>query len=126
MQLPNFSFEQALWQNGHQIVAGTDEVGRGAFAGPVVTSCVIFKANTSIEILKEIKINDSKKLSAKERQLASAWIKSNCLAWAVGESSVTNINNLGIVKATNKAFRQAIKNCNCQIDFLLIDAFYIP
>ena len=126
-RLPDFSFEKKLWKRNFKIVAGVDEVGRGSFAGPVVTAAVAFapvqSAKFRVQSLK-ITINDSKKLTPKQREKANKWIKENALYWAVGEASVNEINKLGIVKATQIAFRKAISKTKA--DFLLIDAFYIP
>jgi len=121
-KLPDFSFEKPLWKKGYKVVAGIDEVGRGALAGPVVTGAVIFQIDERIEIL----INDSKKLTQKSREVASIWIKDKALGWGIGKASVAEINKYGIVGATNKAFRRALKNTNFKIDYLLIDAFYVP
>lgn len=132
MQLPNFSFERKLWQRGYRIIAGVDEVGRGALAGPVVAGCVAFAPITNYQFSifnqfsKKLIINDSKKLTAKQRERADRWIKRNALAWGIGEASVAQINKFGIKKATEIAFRRAIKNCKVKIDYLLIDAFFIP
>ncbi len=109
-------------------MAGVDEVGRGSFAGPVVAGCVVFERKT--EIPDGIKINDSKKLRPLERKKASRWIKENALTWGIGEAPVSVINRLGMAKATKMAFRRAIDDANKRlgkrIDFLLIDAFFIP
>jgi ribonuclease HII len=117
------------------MVAGADEVGRGAFAGPVVAGIVAFGPNNGnlLAIVKKNKnliINDSKKLSDSKRRIADGWIRQNCLTWGVGEASVTEINKLGISKATSSAFRRAIAYANNRlqkrIDYLLVDAFFIP
>lgn len=138
MKFPNFYFEKSVWKNGYEFVAGIDEVGRGAFAGPVVAGCVVFEKQTVTKIkelikdqeLNKIKINDSKKLSAKQRENADVWIKVNALAWGIGEATAREIDRLGIVKATNRAMRRAIGNANQRlhkkIQYLLIDAFYLP
>jgi len=138
MSYPNFHFENSVWKRGYGLVAGLDEVGRGAFAGPVVSGCVVFERNFSknknsifaTQKLNGIKIDDSKKLSAKQREEASNWIKENALTWGIGEASAREIDKLGIVKATNRAMRRAIGNANQRlhdpIQFLLIDAFYLP
>jgi ribonuclease HII len=129
---PNFSFEKKLWRRGFKFVAGVDEVGRGCFAGPVVTGCVLFSNNLIMEQLSNelVEINDSKKLTPRERELANTWIKKNALAWGIGVGSVCEINNKGIVKATYSGFRRAItsatKKSKYRVDYLLIDAFYIP
>jgi ribonuclease HII len=124
--MPDFKFEKRIWKRGFKSIGGVDEVGRGAFAGPIVTATVVFPAN--YEFKSNIKIDDSKKLTKLQREKANDWIKENCLAWGIGEASVATINKLGMTKATNIAFRRAIKNCSQkqQIDFLFIDAFFIP
>lgn len=128
MKFPNFSFEKRKWRKDFKFVAGVDEVGRGSFAGPVMAGCVVFEKET--EIPDDIKINDSKKLRPLERRKASKWIKENALAWGIGEAPVSVINRLGMAKATKMAFRRAIDDANKRlgkrIDFLLIDAFFIP
>jgi len=121
---PNFSFEKALWKKGYKFIAGVDEVGRGCFAGPVVAGCVVFSHKPYK--LGNIRVDDSKKLSLKQRREASFWIKENALVWGIGEASVSLINRIGMGKATKVAFRRAIKGVNKKLDFLLIDAFYIP
>jgi len=109
-------------------VAGIDEVGRGSFAGPVMAGCVVFGEKTKIP--DGLKIDDSKKLRPLERRRASEWIKRNTLAWGIGGAPVSVINRLGMAKATKMAFRRAISQANRRldgrIDFLLIDAFFIP
>lgn len=128
MKKPNFSYENKLWKDGFKFVAGVDEVGRGCFAGPVVAGCVCF--DNTIKVPKEIYVNDSKKVSAKKRIIADIWIRENALSWGIGESSVAEINRLGMGKATKVAFRRAVSKTNQRfhkkIEYLLIDAFYIP
>jgi ribonuclease HII len=127
---PSFDYERKLWDRGLRFVGGADEVGRGAFAGPIVAAACAFAPNSNFQFpiynqsKNKIIINDSKKLSSKQRELASIWIKENCLAWGVGAGSVYEINKYGIVKATNKAFRRAMKDL--KLEALLVDAFYVP
>lgn len=127
--MADLSTEKSLWKKGYWCVAGCDEVGRGSFAGPVVAGCVVFGQNSKIQETNP-KINDSKKLTQRQRDVANKWIKKNAQAWGIGSASVTFINKDGIAKATNQAFRLAIKDAvnrgNLKIDYLLIDAFYIP
>jgi ribonuclease HII len=120
---PDFIYENRLRRHGYKLIAGVDEVGRGSFAGPVVAGCVVFN---KIFIPDGIIINDSKKLSPKRREIADKWIRKNALAFGIGQASVGQINHLGIKKASEIAFRKAIVNCKSSIDYLLIDAFYIP
>ncbi len=126
MTLPDFSFEKKLHKKGYRVIAGIDEVGRGCFAGPVVAGCVVFFPDPKFGIPDSVLINDSKKLSAKRREIADKWIRKNAFAFGIGQTSVARINKMGIKKASEIAFREAIKNCRVQINYLLIDAFYIP
>lgn len=125
---PDFSFEKKLWERGLNIVAGVDEVGRGCFAGPVVAGCAIFSKSTIIP--ENIVIDDSKKLSPTQRERGSTWIKENALTWGIGEVPTSIINRVGMAKATKMAFRKSVsearKRFGKSIDYLLIDAFFIP
>lgn len=126
---PSFFFEKRLWKK-FPIVIGVDEVGRGAVAGPVVAGAVVFFENQEAGIKNQgITIDDSKRLTERQRNIAQKWIKKNCL-WAIGSVSTSYINSHGIVKSTNKAFRQAIYKLLNKLNaekkvFLLADAFYI-
>src|SRR4030042_4348200 len=128
MRTPSFRFEKILWEKRYKFVAGADEVGRGSFAGPIVAGCVIFPQKLLIP--KEIHINDSKKLSPKRREIAEIWIKENCLGWGIGQVNTTLINRIGMAKATRMAFRKAISAARSKsgqpIDYLLVDAFFVP
>ncbi|MEJ2441821.1 MAG: ribonuclease HII, partial [Patescibacteria group bacterium] len=79
---------------------------------------------------KKVMINDSKKLKPRQRKISSEWIRENAIIWGIGEASVAEINRVGIGKATSSAFRRAVSNANKRpqdrVDYLLIDAFYIP
>jgi ribonuclease HII len=121
MNLPNFKEEQQLWKKGYAYIAGVDEVGRGCFAGPVVTAAVILPQTFS----SKKAVNDSKKLSAKVREELAEVIKQQAIAFSIAEISVSIINKLGIGKATQQAFRSSIKQLTKKPDFILIDAFYI-
>lgn len=121
---PDFAFEQELREKGIRIVAGADEVGRGAFAGPVVSASVIFEKGTVIP--DSLVIRDSKKMTSAQRGKSVLWLKNNSY-WAVGEATVTEINRFGVATATQMAFRRALKmlSRNSKIDWLVSDAFYI-
>ncbi len=116
-----FNIELSLWKQGYCCVAGLDEVGRGCFAGPVVVGAVIFPPNA---ILLD-GIADSKLLKPRQREILTIAIKKQALSWSVAEISVSFINKIGIGKATQMAFRKAIKNLNKSPDYVLIDAFYV-
>ena len=101
---------------------GIDEAGRGPLIGRVYAGAVIWGNNTA----DNINIIDSKKLSAKKRQIALEWIKKNVHAWGIGWAESTEIDDLNILEATKLAMDRAILNLktvfnleNCNI--LIID-----
>lgn len=121
MITPTLRIEQELWNKNYHYICGLDEVGRGSFAGPVAVGAVIFPEDV---VLPE-GIADSKLLTAKKREKLSVEIKKVAVSWAVAEISVRDINKVGIGKATQMAFRKALKLLPKQADFVLIDAFYV-
>jgi ribonuclease HII len=131
MVMPNLRYENLVWKRGYKEVAGLDEAGRGAFAGPLVTGCVVFPKDIDIKKLpKEIRIDDSKVLSGLQRSRSYKWIIENAKGWGIGVSSVAEINKIRIVKSTASAFRRCVKGTqlrmHTRVEYLLIDAFYIP
>jgi len=131
MNKVSFKYERQIWRRDFKVVAGCDEVGRGCFAGPVVAACVVFSPNIHNTIYNiPVRVDDSKKLSPLQRMNANKWIRKNALIWGVGIGTVSEINRLGMSKATHSAFRRAISDANkklkFRIDYLLIDAFYVP
>ncbi len=121
MVFPTQEEEKILWEKGFKLVCGIDEVGRGCFAGPVVVGAVIFSPDT---IFPE-GIADSKLLTPYKRKNLELRIKNQALCWSIAEVSVAVINKIGIGKATQMAFREALRLLSVQADFVLIDAFYI-
>ena len=125
---PHFFFERKIWKKGYKRIAGVDEVGRGCFAGPVVAGCVVFAQHSQIP--KSVRIDDSKKITPRQREKGADWIRQKATSWGVGEVSTSVINRLGMAKATKMAFRKSVsearKRLGKSIDYLLIDAFFIP
>ncbi len=121
MITPTLRLEKSLWKKGFHYIAGLDEVGRGSFAGPVVTGAVIFPKN--FQVIDGLA--DSKLLKPRHRERLTTIIKEQALAWSVVEISVTIINKIGIGKATQMAFRKSLKHLLKAPDFILIDAFSI-
>lgn len=118
---PTLDIEKSLWKQEFRYIAGLDEVGRGCFAGPVVAGAVIFPYGV---ILPE-GLADSKLLKPRQRERLAREIKEQALCWSVSEISVAVINKIGIGKATQMAFRKAIKILPKAPDYILIDAFNI-
>ncbi|MGL5741227.1 MAG: ribonuclease HII [Legionella sp.] len=101
------------------LIAGVDEVGRGPLAGAVITAAVILKE--PIEGLA-----DSKKLSAKKRELLALQIKEHAIAYAYGRAEVDEIDTLNIHHATLLAMKRAIDALPVQPDQVLIDGLHVP
>lgn len=117
-----------------RLIVGADEVGRGAFAGPVVTAAVILSPDVEKAWNEDPKklpvvIRDSKKMTALQRERSAQWIMDNAISFAFGEGSVETINNEGINSALQFAFRSSIeKSSQCHlgdINKLLIDAITV-
>jgi ribonuclease HII len=118
---PTFAEEEKLWNLGYSSVAGLDEVGRGAFAGPVVAAAVVFPIQS-----KAISgIHDSKLLTKNEREKLSPLIKKCALSFAISEIPLQIINRFGVGAACQLAFRKAVQQLKHAPDFHLIDAFFI-
>ena len=100
-------------------VCGVDEAGRGPWAGPVCAGAVILKTPCGIAGL-----NDSKVLSAKQRDILEIQIKDGALAWGVGFASVEEIAALNILQATGLAMRRAVEALSIAPVFALVDGNY--
>ena len=123
--MPSLDYERVWWERGHQYVAGIDEAGRGAWAGPVMAAAVILPTDPAVVThLREV--NDSKQLTAKRREALRTEIERWAIAWAVGSASNDEIDALGIVPATRLAMQRAIEGLAIQPTALLIDAVKLP
>lgn len=112
-----YQYENELYENGINFIAGVDEVGRGPLNGPVVSACVVLpKGYHKDEII------DSKKLSEKKRNELFDIIKRDALGIGVGIVYADEIDELNIYEATKKSMKLAINNCNSKIEHVLIDA----
>jgi len=110
-------FESELWEQGYSRIAGTDEVGMGPLAGPVVAGAVILPKD-----FRPKGLNDSKQLDEKEHARLSAEVKANAIAWAVGQVEVEEIDRINIYRAGLLAMRRAIEALPVAPDFVLVDA----
>ena len=123
--VPTIEAEQALWQQGFIRVAGLDEVGRGPWAGPVYAAAVVLpNCPDDLEILSGVR--DSKRLSAKRRELLSEQIVGVALALGIGAADVDEVDALGIVPATRLAMRRALARLDAPPQALILDAIRLP
>jgi ribonuclease HII len=112
-----FRHERKLRALGISTIAGIDEAGRGALAGPVVAAAVILP-----EKFRHRKLNDSKQLLPEKRQeIYNDLIANNAIAWAVGIVDSVEIDSINILRATHKAMRLAIETLALQPQHVLID-----
>lgn len=113
------NFEDKYFNDNIKNIAGCDEAGRGPLCGPVVASAVILPADFKNDL-----INDSKKLSAKERDKLFDIIQNNTLAIGIGIVSPKEIDEINIYSASKKAMLLALKEIKIPIDLILTD--YMP
>jgi ribonuclease HII len=108
--------ERRAWAEGHRLVAGVDEVGRGALAGPVVAAAVILDPRRIPE-----GIDDSKRLTAERREVLAESILECALACRVARVEAEEIDRINILRATLKAMRAAIDLLDPEPDCIFID-----
>lgn len=117
---PSLVEEQKLWRAGFVRVAGLDEAGRGALAGPVVAGAIVLSVNSKQEGLWA-EVQDSKLLTPARRDELAKRIQAQAGAWSVGEASAAEIDGRGIAPATRMAMRRAVHALSPPPDHLLID-----
>jgi ribonuclease HII len=122
---PTFAHEMRLWQQGYQFVAGVDEAGRGALAGPVVAAAVLVPPGAQLAGVWAA-VRDSKALSAAQRAVLAPQIQQAALAWGIGSVAAAHIDQIGIAAATRLAMEQAIAALTPCPQVLLIDWVRLP
>jgi len=126
---PTLQQEKRLWQLGYHQIAGIDEAGRGAWAGPVVAASVIVPAHSE-QYTEQLniwtKVADSKLLSPATRRQLAQEIRDKAVAWGVGVVSALIIDRIGIAAATRQAMAQAIAALTPTPDYLLLDWVKLP
>ncbi len=122
---PSLREERALQRAGYRFIAGVDEAGRGAWAGPVVAAAVILPCHRSVSSRLR-GVNDSKQLTPAQRAAMRERIQQIALAWSFGSASSAEIDALGILPATRLAMMRAVAGLSSAPDALLIDAVVLP
>ncbi|MDQ1401813.1 MAG: ribonuclease [Actinomycetota bacterium] len=113
---PSLSVERQLWDEGHEVVVGVDEVGRGAWAGPLSVGAAVLPRDRRV-----YKVRDSKMLTEREREAMFDRIAGWCLAWAVGHATQEECDELGMSAAQKLAASRAIDGLGLTPDRVLID-----
>ncbi|WP_287191270.1 ribonuclease HII [Syntrophothermus sp.] len=114
-------YEYGLYAKGIRLVAGTDEVGRGPIAGPVVAAAVILPPDFEVP-----GVNDSKQVPSKKREWLSDKIKEKALTWAVGILFPPYLDRINILNATWEAMRLALGGLSIPPEHVIVDGWPIP
>ncbi|MDY6867337.1 MAG: ribonuclease HII [Chloroflexota bacterium] len=123
---PDLTFEQVLWKNGKRLVAGVDEAGRGALAGPVAVGAVVLPGNRPDLFDQLHGVRDSKEMTPEDRETWAAVIKKIALYWGVGFASNDEIDELGIAPAIYLAASRALEKLGCAVEHVLVDYITLP
>jgi ribonuclease HII len=113
--------ERALWSIGVKLIAGVDEVGVGPLAGPVIAAAVVLP-----ESVRERGVDDSKRLTALQREDLAQRIQTVALAIGIGRAEVEEIDRLNIYHAALLAMRRAVEALPLEPERILVDARTIP
>lgn len=124
LPIPTFEEEKILQAQGYRLIAGVDEVGRGALAGPVAAAAVILPSRLRAPWLKQVR--DSKLLDPPKREKLSQYIHRVAISIGIGMVSHEVIDRQGIVRATYRAMRLAISQLSPPPEALLIDYLHLP
>jgi len=123
-QIPSFAEEKKLAAQGYRLIAGIDEAGRGALAGPVVAAAVIMPGKIASPWRDQVR--DSKQLTPAKRELLFGNIRQIATATGTGAVSHKIIDTRGIVAATRLAMKLAISRLSPAPETLLIDYLSLP
>ncbi len=115
------AYEKEKWQQGLRYVAGLDEAGRGPLAGPVVAAAVMFTETPYIPC-----VNDSKKLTADQRESLHEQIIADSLDYGIGIAHVDEIDRVNILQASYLAMNRAVEGMKIKPDVLLVDGRAYP
>jgi len=101
--VPSLARERALWRDGHEVVVGVDEVGRGSWAGPLTVGAAVLPRDRRV-----YRVRDSKMLAEAERERLFPRLAGWCAAWSVGHASQQECDELGMSAAQRLAARRAV------------------
>lgn len=113
---PTLGIERRLWAEGHQVVVGVDEVGRGSWAGPIMVGAAVLPRDRRV-----YRVRDSKMLVEPERERLFDRLAGWCLAWSVGAASQVECDDVGMAEAQRRAARRAIDGLGVKPDHVLVD-----
>jgi ribonuclease HII len=114
--VPSLARERALWADGHGVVVGVDEVGRGAWAGPLMVGAAVLPTDRRV-----YKVRDSKMLTEPQRERIFDRLTAWCVAWAVGAATQVECDELGMADAQRLAAKRALDGLGMAPDAILVD-----
>ncbi|MDE0217417.1 MAG: ribonuclease HII [bacterium] len=114
--VPTLAVERRLWADGHQVVVGIDEVGKGAWAGPLTLVAAVLPSDRRV-----YRVRDSKLLTEAEREGLFDRIADWCVAWSAGHASNDECDQLGMLAAQRLAARRALDGLGLEADAVLVD-----
>ncbi len=123
---PDLFYEFELLQSGRTMIAGVDEAGRGAWAGPVVAAAVVLPIQRFDLAYRLNGVQDSKQMTPEQRAIWFSGIQELAIATAVGFATAKEIDELGLSVATRKAMQRAIAQLGCEPQHLLVDHIRLP
>jgi ribonuclease HII len=113
---PDLAYERLAWSSGFLVVAGVDEVGRGALAGPVVAAAVVLDPDRV-----PVGLDDSKRLAPKRREELDELVRASALCWRVARVEADEIDRVNILRASLRAMRLALDGLGRVADHVLVD-----
>jgi len=113
---PTLAVERGLWAEGHEVVVGLDEVGKGAWAGPLTVGAAVLPPDRRVN-----GVRDSKALTEPEREKLYGKVAGWCTAWAVGHASAAECDRLGMSEAQRLAARRALTALGVTPTAVLLD-----
>lgn len=123
---PTLAYEKSITKNSCVLIAGLDEAGRGALAGPLCGAAVILPVEKEGLVETLMSVRDSKQMSAIERELSAEVIRRNALDWAVAWVEAEEIDALGMSRAGQLVFERAVEGLGTRPGHLLLDYFRLP
>jgi ribonuclease HII len=123
---PDLRYERALARRGTTRVAGLDEAGRGALAGPIFAAAVILPLQRSRLATRLREVRDSKLMTARQRRACAEILRRLALDWAVAQSTCEEIDRVGPLQASRWAMARAVRALRTAPEHLLIDHILLP
>lgn len=115
-----YEFEDKVRGNGYNLIAGVDEAGRGSLVGAVMVAAVILPGDLYLE-----RLDDSKKLSAKVREVLYEKITAAAISWNVVEVPVEEVDRFNVYQATLRGMKRVVEGLDVQPEFVLTDAMKV-